>query len=129
MTVSVRSHAPSALFQERTPLSIELAADWTPLSVWTSLEMKEALVSTGIRTQVHASSRQSVYRLRHPDVFVDKEINKFQARNVCLICMLLKYLKSYTYLLGLSPVLHGVTVSLLASLCNISKFSFTWSLD
>ena len=61
MAVSVPGHAPSALSQERTPLSIELAAECIPRTVWTSLEMREASVSTGILIQVHATSRHSLY--------------------------------------------------------------------
>jgi hypothetical protein len=61
MAVSVPGHAPSALSKERTPLSIELAAEWTPRTVWTSLEMIKAPVSTGIRIQVYTASRRSLY--------------------------------------------------------------------
>jgi hypothetical protein len=67
--------------------------------------------------------------LPYPGVFIDEEMNMLQARNGCLICVLLRYLKSFTKLLGLTPFLHDRTASLLASHCNISKFSFTWSLD
>ena len=58
---------PSPLYtMDRAPISILEEARWASGPIWTCMEKRKYLTSTGVRTPDRLAHRKSLHRLRHP---------------------------------------------------------------